>query len=93
MDLAWINFYDVFVNAVFGGLGFAYIGLSVIFFLIGMFSKMSPPLIIYLFILWTSAYGIMMFGGAVAMIMMFLAVTYCIYAVFTFLIRQNIWGT
>jgi|TARA_Y100000310_G_scaffold95718_2_gene93512 hypothetical protein len=93
MNIAWLNFYDVFVNNVFGGLGFAFMGLSVLFFLIGMTSKMSPPLIIYLFVLWTMCYGILMFGGVAAMIFMFLALTYASYAVYTFFIRSALWGT
>lgn len=94
MNIAWLNFYDVFVNNVFGGLGFAFVGISLMFFLIGMFSRMSPPLIIYLFILWTTCYGIMMFGGVVALTMSFFALAYACYGVYTFLNRgQGLWGT
>jgi len=93
MDIAWLNFYDVFVNNVFGGLGFAFVGLSAVFFMIGMQGKMSPPLIIYLFMLWTLCYGILMFGGVAAMVFTFLALTYCSYALYNFWIRKTLWGT
>lgn len=93
MEIAWLNLYDVFVNTVFGGLGWAYIGLSLVYFLIGMFSRMSPMTILYLFIVWTTAYGIMMFGGTIAMIFTFISVLYASYSVITWFTRTGGWGT
>ena len=61
-----LDLYYVLVETVFGSVGASYLAICVLFFIMGFFSKMSPMLILMIWVLFTTVFGIGMYGSFVA---------------------------
>ena len=58
-----LNLYTLFVNNVFGDVFMSWLGLTLIMFMIGVFTRMGMCLIIYLLGAWTMAFFTFYWGA------------------------------
>lgn len=80
-----LNLYDLFVTYTFGGVFTSIIGMAMMFAVIGIFSRMSPKLIIYLLMLFLVCMGIG-WGGAIFIVPVFvLGLIYFISGIINFI--------
>lgn len=79
-----LNFYNIFVNIVFGGVALAWIGLVALFVLIAMFTRMTPLSTMYMIILFSLHYVVAGTTNTASLLakvaIMFCASAYLIYA-------------
>ena len=76
VQTAIFDLWYILVETVFGSVGASYLAICVLFFIIGFISKMSPMLILMIWILFTATFGIGMYGAFVAVPMFILSFIY-----------------
>jgi hypothetical protein len=79
------NLFDLFVVNTFGGLFMTYIGLFVVFAVIGIISSMSPTLLITLLIFYTSVFLTGYFGGIMAVFFLIISLVYFMSSLLNFI--------
>lgn len=74
-----LDLWYVLVEVVFGSVGASYLAVCILFFIIGFISRMSPMLILMIWILFTAVFGVGMYGAFVAVPVFIISFAYFSY--------------
>lgn len=88
MTVFLLNLYPLLVEAVFGSLLVAGVGIAVIILIIGFFTKMSPFLIMTILFCFTLAYAIGYAGALLAIITFIGGVGWLFWSVYDFMMKR-----
>ena len=87
-----LNLYDLFVNGVFGNVFLAFLGITFIFVMIAIFSKMGHLLLIYILAFWALVFFVWYLGALGLFAFLVLSIIYAALSFINWLLNRRTGG-